>query len=458
MAPSFADPRQNFSCFQLVRTAAIRVREFLNWRARWALCGLGGIALASCVSPSSTTTWERPPKGPVVAVFPFETTSDGLADNAVGEAVAEDLVGMLAYQPGSYVNARLANISSATAEKTKPEGQSAHRYALTGTISVFDRKVYATAELIDERADRNLWPIGLAFVANDLMSVQLALVEKTNNTLAGKAKAAAMQGDRIAWVSPRIPLEEHLLYLRGRESYKRGSSQDIRMARSIWSSALSKYPHSSLLKLGVAWTYVKSVQTGQSDDAPKNVEQAWTLATAAYSADLSRFEEWQWQWIMAYLYQWHEGDFTSSTKAAERAVALVPRDPTVRADLAELLTYAGQPDRAIEWLSQVRPPSSQAQASYTSSLAWAYLIADKPAKALNEYKKEPESCPLCLAVTYVRLNELEKARAIVVSFRERFPAYTLKDEATWPGYKQKQMAEPFLTSYLNDLRIAGIPP
>jgi hypothetical protein len=93
---------------------------------------------------------------------------------------------------------------------------------------------------------------------------------------------------------------------------------------------------------------------------------------------------------------------------------------------------------------------------FGSSLAWAYLIADRPEAALEEYLRVPDACRLCLAVTYVRLGQIEKARSIVAEFRSAFPAYTLSDEATWPSYQQPQMAEPYLTDYLRDLRTAGL--
>jgi hypothetical protein len=61
------------------------------------------------------------------------------------------------------------------------------------------------------------------------------------------------------------------------------------------------------------------------------------------------------------------------------------------------------------------------------------------------------------AVAKVRLGRIEEARSGFAEEVKKYPDYSIKDEAVWPGKKQPQMVERVLKPYLDDLRKAGLP-
>ena len=62
-----------------------------------------------------------------------------------------------------------------------------------------------------------------------------------------------------------------------------------------------------------------------------------------------------------------------------------------------------------------------------------------------------------LAVAYVRLGQMDDARASVEKLLKSKPGWTIQKESLWPTGKQPQYAEPLLNTYLADLAKAGLP-
>lgn len=398
------------------------------------------VALLGCTLAAHRVGQDTGYDNRALLVGPFATVDQNSVNLEFGQSFAEDIVMELA-QPSSRLKARLS-----PAERDAPNLLPA-RYALHGTIRVSEKEAQATAQLIDRSNGRNLWAGDPDLHEGGLAEVRHALLNKCYESIFGGTQLDAE-------INSSASSREYLLYLKGRQAL---TSEDTETARAIWSDALSKYPDSVPIKLGLANSYIRDVQAERSKNTAEDIEKAWALTWSARSEQMTRSTEVQWQSTMAYLYQWHEGDFPRSTMAARRAMALFPRDPSLLADLAEVLTYGGSPNEAIEWLKEahrLQPSDSQ---KYVSSLAWAYLIADRPKEALKQYEKVPSACPLCMAVAHVRMGKLTQARAIVSEFRTQFPDYAIDDEEKWPGYLQPQMAEPFLTRYLEDLRKAGLP-
>ena len=58
-----------------------------------------------------------------------------------------------------------------------------------------------------------------------------------------------------------------------------------------------------------------------------DTDQAWRLANEAVSTEShSRLEDWLIHWLMAFLYEWHDEDFSRSVAEARMAMQLAPYD------------------------------------------------------------------------------------------------------------------------------------
>ena len=122
---------------------------------------------------------------------------------------------------------------------------------------------------------------------------------------------------------------------------------------------------------------------GWSADPKSDLEIAWKLATEAQGKESkSKFETFLCHWLMAQLYQFHDGDFGRSVAEARTAAEMVPNDPFSRADNAEMLARAGFADEAIVWLEDALRHDPKPVDFYFANLALAYYLAGRPDDAI----------------------------------------------------------------------------
>jgi adenylate cyclase len=248
-------------------------------------------------------------------------------------------------------------------------------------------------------------------------------------------------------------MEEYDYYLRGHQLFSQFNAEGNTRARQVWQEGLTRFPDSALLQSKLAWTYVRDIWTFQSDQPERELQLAWELGKQVEAAqNKPRLATWLNHWLMAWLHQWHEGDFARSVAEAEAALRMVPYDAFSRADLAGVMANAGMTDQAIEWAEEaIRRDPEGPEWLYVGSLAWAYYLAGQYDESLTELEKMSEPSSLVLAAVYVRLGRIDEARAVMVEFAKDNPGWALEDEVFF------RLKEPLEQAYLDDLRKAGLP-
>jgi tetratricopeptide (TPR) repeat protein len=224
----------------------------------------------------------------------------------------------------------------------------------------------------------------------------------------------------------------------------------------IWKEGLTRFPDSALLRIKLALGYVQEIMRQRSGDLRRDAEIAWGLAMEAEAiTDKSRLEEWLGNWLMAYLYWIYKGDFARSASEARAAVELVPHDAFSRSDLAQFLIVAGQPDEAMAWLEKaIRQDPNNATFGI---LGMAQYFAGRPAEAISVFQRQSDPWWIIIAAARARLDQLDEAREAIAKTLEGMPGWTVEKEAKWPSGMNPQFVEPFQSSYLDDLRKAGLP-
>jgi hypothetical protein len=315
--------------------------------------------------------------------------------------------------------------------------------------------VRITAQLIDANSGDHIWANRYEEEGEDVTALQENVATKIYESVAGLRGEIRKQEERAAWQKSPPSLGEYDYYLRGHQPFFEFTAESNERARSIWQEGLTKYPNSALLRVKLAWTYRVAIGMGWSTDPKSDLEIAWKLATAAQGKESkSKFETFLCHWLMAQLYQLHNGDFERSVVEARIAAEMVPNDPFSRADNAEMLARAGFADEAIVWLRHDPKPLDW----YFSNLALAYYLVGRPQDAiavLSEHKF-PWMTPL-LAAAEVRAGKLADAQTRMAAYVRDNSWYSLKWEATMPAGQQPSMVEEYLQPYLEDLRKAGAP-
>ncbi len=211
-------------------------------------------------------------------------------------------------------------------------------------------------------------------------------------------------------------------------------------------------PNSALLRLRLAWTHLWMAMNQVNSDPGPDIEQAWVLANQARSApSLSPMEDWLAHWLMAFLYQWRDNDFSRSVAEARKAVELAPYDSDCRSDLSWILANAGHGAEAIAWARSGLEHDPNGPSRYRANLAWAYYVAGRDHEATDVLGERSAEFPVLYAALLVRLGETERAKAVVADYRRSGGDDTVEREDIIP------LIEPAGTEYVEVLRKAGLP-
>jgi adenylate cyclase len=456
---NIADPIQVFRVrFDGGATPGVKRRMKRSYRL--VAAGIGFVCLLALgaawygLRPTEALSGE-----PSVAVLPFTNMSGDASQDYLGSGIAEDLITMLSSFPTLRVVSRTSSFVYDKPVKVQQVGQDLKvNYVIEGSVRRSGENVRVTAQLIDASTGDHVWANRYDEESRDVAALQNDVADRIYNTLAGLRGEIMKREETDAWTKSAPSLEEYDYYLRGHQVFFRFTKEDNAKGRQIWLEGLEKYPGSALLQAKLAFTYVLDVQTYGSDDPWRDIELAWKYGSAALqSPRKSQLEAFLSHWIMAFLYQYHEGDFERSVAEAEIAAKLVPYDAFSHADLALMLANAGRVDRSVEWLEEaIRRDASPLQ-WYFGNLAFAYYLAGRPADAVDVSLKMESPPYSTLAASYVRLGKLDEARSSIEKVLVWNPNWTVEKEAVWPSTKRPQMVQSLLKPYLADLAKAGLP-
>jgi adenylate cyclase len=456
---NIADPIQVFRVrFEGGATPGVKRRMKRSYRlvavGTGLVCLLAAGAAWYGLQPTEALSGE-----PSVAVLPFTNMSGDPSQDYLGSGIAEDLITMLSSFPTLRVVSRTSSFVYDKPVKVQQVGQDLKvNYVIEGSVRRSGENVRVTAQLIDASTGDHLWANRYDEEGRDVAALQNDAADRIYNTLAGLRGEIMKREETDAWTKSAPSLDEYDYYLRGHQVFFRFTKEDNAKGRQIWLEGLAKYPDSALLQAKLAFTYVLDVLNYGSDDPWRDTELAWTYGSAALqNPRKSQLEAFLSHWIMAFLYQLHEGDFERSVAEAEIAAKLVPHDPFSHADLALMLTSAGKVDLGIEWLEEAIRRDANPLDWYFGNLALAYYLADRPADAVAISGKMQAPYYALLAAAYARLGKLEEAHASVEKLLAQRPGWTVQDEAVWPSTKNPQMVSSLLNPYLADLAKAGLP-
>ncbi|HVR68208.1 MAG TPA: adenylate/guanylate cyclase domain-containing protein [Verrucomicrobiae bacterium] len=449
LSDGIARPRQvpkDRSGFSLSRALAMAVALIL-------LIVAGGVA-AWKFYPSA------PPAGPPsIAVLPFVNMGGDSADNYLGEGLAEDIITELSTFPTLQVVSRTSSfVYDKPVKVQQVAADLGVSYVLEGSVRKAGGKIRVTAQLIDARTGDHVWADRYDEESDNVVALQGEVASKIYASLGGLRGEITKSEEAVAWQKAAPDLEEYDYYLRGHALLYRETKEDMLRARQIWEEGLKKFPNSALLRVKICFVYEVFIERGWSEDVAADIEAAWKLATEAQAMEnKSKLATWLGHWVMAFMYQLHDGDFERSVAEAEAAVRIVPYESRMRSDLGYFLANAGRTQEGVEWTEMAIRVDPNGPVWFRWNLAWAYYLANRPEEALSEFQKVGADSGTTLAAVYARLGQMDKARAVMAEFVKQSPDWTLRDEALWPTGKRAGLKEPLASAYLEDLRKAGMP-
>jgi TolB-like protein/DNA-binding winged helix-turn-helix (wHTH) protein len=393
-----------------------------------------------------------PDAPPIIIVLPFENLSGDPGKDYLGRSLSIEVATLLSAYPGLKVVAQ-ADFSHSASDADAPWATQSvgGRYGLWGAVHQLRDSVRVTASLYDVGTRAALWS-QVFDDGNDALASQEEIPRQIYDSLAGFRGAIQRSEERIAWQRPSSSLNDYDFYLRAASLYFRSDLSDVLKARSVLQEGLDRYPDSVLLRLTLAWTHLWVAMNEPNDDPGPDIDKAWRLANEASSAPShSPFEAWLEHWLMAFLFQWRNNDFSRSVMEAHNAVALAPYDAFSRSDLSWILANAGHAEEAIGWARFALQHDPNGPSRYHANLAWAYFVAGREREGIHALREKSGEFPILSAALHIRLGEVEEAQALVAQYIQAGGADTVHREDIVP------LIEPAGTEYVETLRKAGMP-
>jgi adenylate cyclase len=238
-------------------------------------------------------------------------------------------------------------------------------------------------------------------------------------------------------------------YVRGRELFKTFTREGVTAAKGEFSEAIGLDSSFARAYGWLGYAHLEDIQEGWSPDVEKSFEYA--IEFASQGVELAP-EDYYTHWNLATIYAGKK-DFELAQKEFDEALARNPNEADLLVDVADMLSYQGRPDEAIEHIEramQLRIPIW-----YPWSLAFAYFQMRnyaEAAAALEKISDPPNTAYLLLAGCYAKLGKPISPEAILERLRSKDPQWTPDHLVQFPFATEADQRH-----YLDTLEQAGIP-
>jgi tetratricopeptide (TPR) repeat protein len=295
------------------------------------------------------------------------------------------------------------------------------RYVMEGSVRRVGNQVRINAQLIDATTGGHIWADRYDGSLDDVFLMQ----DKITKHIVTSLSVILTEQDRNnRYQDHATSPEAYDAFLQGWGHFKRQTPKDYAAAHDYYKRALEIDPQYKRVFAALAALYfetgnrqwsaalgigTRSLRQRTFDNLAKADAESSVIGLVTASKVHSRF-----------------GRNEAAMSAAERAIKLEPNSAEAQSNLAELLIYAGLPERALEPLSQAMrfDPLNQSYLFFLQGLAEFGLerfetaaISLSKALELNPEYKPPAAI---LAAAYIYLNRLEDASGALEVFQSEY--------------------------------------
>ena len=351
-----------------------------------------------------------------VAVLPLENLSGDSSQDYFADGMTEEMIANLGKIGALRVTSRTSVMQYKGVKKPLPEIARVLNVegVIEGSVKRVGQRVRITAQLIEAKADRQLWSESYERDAQDILALQdeiaRAIAEAVKITLAPQER---LRLSRVRSVDP----EAQEAYFKGRYHASKRNEEGLRTAITYYQEAIAKdklYPHPHI-GLADAYQALGTFMVGALPPAqsfPKveaaarealNLDE--TLAEGHTFLAVMRLYRWEWREAeqgfkralelnpsYALAHSWYAQYLASQARLdearaeAKRARDLDPLSPYILQNVAHIAYYARQYDETIEYSRQ----AIQLDPSYLWArwrLGMAYVMQSRFGEAVEELEQ-----------------------------------------------------------------------
>ena len=447
-------------------------------RTRWLL---GAVALLLLLGVGGWALWnfqEADPRAPqidlatvpgfagepAIAVLPFDNLSGDPEQEYFVDGMAEDLITRLSSSQFSLqVIARNSSFvyKGRAVDVKQVSRELGVRYVVEGSARKIGDRVRISAQLIDATTGHHVWSSTYDRELRDVFALQDEITETIAASI--RPEVLAFERERVMRREPQS-LDAYESALRGWWHFFKFTRDDNTRARSFFERAAELDPNYAVPFAGIASTHYTDIRFGWSDSPTRSTAEIERAAQRCVALDP---REAICAAVVGFVHA-VAGQLDEAIAAFERAIQLNPSLAAAHYFLGSSLAIAGRPDEAITSIeTAIRlSPHDPMMPVYLGAMALAHFAAERYEDAVDWTKRSvrasggplvreagggPLYWPL-LASSYAHLGRLDDARASLEQLARHEPDYSVADaEQTFAA------AVPSLVErYLDGLRKAGL--
>jgi len=369
------------------------------------------ILAAALVVFATVTWWPDAPMDKSIAVMAFDNMSDDPEQEYFSDGISEEILGMLAQNPGLRVISR----SSSFSFKGKPlelptiARQLNVAHILEGSVRKAGNRVRISAQLIEARSDLHLWSetYERELTATDVFEIQKQIA----NSIASAMNAVlTTESEPEPGRAPTRSLPALEAYLLGKQHLVQRSKRSLAEAADYFEKATRIDPEYAAAWLGLADAKLLLTHYGHIE-----LESALRIAEPALQRALNLNQRMGATYASLGLMRNLKGDREGATEALSRAIDLDPNDAKAYHWYGDMLIFNfGDPAAAIPMLQQARKLDPLSPVIIVT-LGEAFSTSGSLAEGLRLYRKALEVDPdyltayRLLGLAYLSLGDFEQA-------------------------------------------------
>ena len=320
----------------------------------------------------------REGEAPMVAVLPFENLS--IQEHShFADGITEDITTALSHFHSLQVIARGSAFNYRGRDVPGREIAAAlgAQFLVLGSVQRIANRVRVNVQLLDSTRGLNLWGQRYDRELEDVFQVQDEITATVVSTLAGRVEATQLARARIA---PVERLEAYDFLLRGKDHHHRYTAEDCATCIDMFDHAIEKDPTYAVAHAWLACGLGQAMVWGLDENA-KLVDRSQAAAERGLELDENESECHR---ILAQVFLTRR-DLRRSLHHQERALFLNPNDDRSVCSMGEILTFAGRPKEAEEWVRQSLRLNPYHPQRYWTHLGRALLHLERFDEALEMF-------------------------------------------------------------------------
>jgi serine/threonine protein kinase len=404
------------------------------------------------LSRGSQRTPARPtgPARVTICVLPFGNLSGDPEQEIFCDGFSQDIITELARWRLLEVRSRLASFKyrGTVIPIARIARELNVRFVVEGSVRRLGDRIRITVQLIDAITGQQVWGERYDRGAAEIFAVQDEVAQKIVSTLVGRVQVT--DADRARRKRPSS-LEAYECVLRG-NALPWADPACAAEATLLFEKAIQIDPGYGMAYGLLAIMRVNAWKT-QTGDSIAYLDEAYKLALRAVELDDS---ESTCHSMLAQVYMERRA-FELALQHMRRAVELNPNNQWNLADMAIVLSYAGEAEQALSWSARAK----EVDPYFDPTWFWrqngrSYMVLGRYQEALTMFERTPLRTYYDLAfmaACHARLGNSDRARTLAAECLASRPTFSIRRLLVIEPFKLSSDAENLAQS----LRLAGLP-